>query len=178
MIYSSDPTLARVGAPGGSPSDGTAISVVRPQHSHFQVTVLPSVMGKKMCRLHAVSTAKDQQPHFPRVLASWLFVVTGTRPKVSEVRDVNLPIGVEADKRLGFRNVHPRHITYLLSSSDPGRVRILNPTIDMEPLEYTQINLHFPADLHMSPHAEDVFLFITSSDRVSRECHLLRLQYT
>jgi hypothetical protein len=173
LVYASDPNLAQISASGLDASGCVHVAGLETQRSHFIMEVTPQAIGKQTCRIHAIDAATF------RVIGAWLMVVNGGKPYVKETREVNLPLGTEAEKRLVFRNVIMKDVSYQIRSSNVKRVLVLTPELNMKPLETSFIDLRFPASERRDVAFEDkVFLFIRSADRQSQECHMLHLIYT
>jgi hypothetical protein len=173
LVFASDPNLAQISASGLDASGCVHVAGLEGQRSHFVMEVTPQTIGKQTCRIHAIDAATF------RVIGAWLMVVNGGKPFVKEVREVTLPLGAEAEKRLVFRNVIMKEVSYQISSSNAKLVLVLTPELNMKPLETSFIDLRFPASaIRDRAFEEKVFLFIRSADRQSQECHMLHLQYT
>lgn len=138
----------------------------------FQVLITSMQVGTKSCRLHAVD------PAVKRLVAAMLIVIAADPPEIKMIHNISLPVLTAVRKRLLYKNEAVRPLKYSIRCSEPALVSVQSPELVINSLDTRTIELLFHAVPATLSYSAEVFLFITSDDRVISETRLLQLSYT
>lgn len=138
----------------------------------FNVLITSMQVGTKSCRLHAVD------PAVRRLVAAMLIVIAADPPEIKMVHNISLPVLTSVRKRLLYKNEAVRPLKYSVRCSEPALVSVQSPELVINSLDTRTIELLFHAVPATLSYSAEVFLFITSDDRVISETRLLQLSYT
>ncbi|CAE8617705.1 unnamed protein product, partial [Polarella glacialis] len=162
-LYSSDPEAVTV----------QQIAEVDSRYgAKFSLTVTSMQVGTRACRLHAVDPATR------RLIAAILMVIAADPPEIKLVHSITLPALTAMRKRLLYKNEAARPLRYTIRCSEPALVAVQSPELVINSLDTRCIELLFHACPVTLSYSAEVFLFITSEDRVIQETRLLQLTYT
>lgn len=138
----------------------------------FNILITSMQVGTKSCRLHAVD------PAVRRLVAAMLIVIAADPPEIKMVHNISLPVLTAVRKRLLYKNEAVRALKYTVRCSEPALVSVQSPELVINSLDTRTIELLFHAVPATLSYSAEVFLFITSDDRVISETRLLQLSYT
>lgn len=138
----------------------------------FNILITSMQVGTKSCRLHAVD------PAVRRLVAAMLIVIAADPPEIKMVHNISLPVLTAVRKRLLYKNEAVRPLKYTVRCSEPALVSVQSPELVINSLDTRTIELLFHAVPATLSYSAEVFLFITSDDRVISETRLLQLSYT
>jgi len=107
-----------------------------------------------------------------------LIVIAADPPEIKMVHNISLPVLTSVRKRLLYKNEAVRPLKYSVRCSEPALVSVQSPELVINSLDTRTIELLFHAVPATLSYSAEVFLFITSDDRVISETRLLQLSYT
>jgi len=140
--------------------------------ARFGITVTALQMGQSCCRLHAIDAGTG------KCVASMLLSVSADPPVVKFAHDITLPVLTAVRKQLPFRNESPKDVTYSVRCSDPAIASVRTPQLALSALAEGFIELLFHAIPATLAYSAEMYVFITSDDRIIQETRVLRLRYT
>jgi len=133
---------------------------------HFR----PRCIGESTSLIHAVDVESRS------VVGAWILRANATKPPVTKEFDVRLTLGEPSTKRIAYANQWDAPRVYLVSTNEPGYVKVKTPRLAMAARGRTYIRLLFPPREEITD--MQVYVFVNRQDGQIEECLLFRLNWT
>jgi len=154
----------------GTYGDPSQVFTLRPdQVNQLSYKFLTSLGGSRKQLIFLVDTDTGALVH------SWLLYVTATYPQVDREYHVDIFVGQGSRKKLDYTNNYNNAKRFLVTSSDPAKIKVVHDTLSMDALEKSEIELLFePVEASGS---DVVFLFVNDESGKNEECLKFNLNY-